>query len=199
MLSTEITERIAALETELLEKQQTLAELRRELPPEPVKDYVLQTTAGPTKLSELFGDKPDLILIHNMGKGCSYCTLWADGFNGEVEHLQDRAAFVVCSPDAPEVQSEFAAGRGWRFPMVSSSDTTFTADMGYIREWQGKSGPWPGVSTFRKNDDGSIARIAHCSLGPGDAFCGVWHLFNLLEGGPGDWQPKYSYEPATSS
>ena len=196
MLSSDISERIADLEKELLEKQQALAELRREMPPEPVKDYVLQTTSGPAKLSKMFGDKPNLTLIHNMGKGCSYCTLWADGFNGEVDHLQDRAAFVVCSSDAPKVQAEFAASRGWRFPMVSSADTSFTADMG---DMQGKSGPWPGVSTFRKNDDGSIARIAHCSLGPGDAFCGVWHLFNLLEGGPGDWQPKNSYESATSS
>ncbi len=199
MLITDTNERIAALENEVVEKQRELAELRREVPPEPVKDYLLQGAFGPVRLSELFGEKPDLILIHNMGKGCSYCTLWADGFNGEVDHLQDRAAFVVCSPDAPEVQAEFAASRGWRFTMVSSADTTFTADMGYVREWQGKTGPWPGVSTFRKNADGSIARIAHRSLGPGDPFCGVWHLFDLLDGGPGDWQPKYSYAAATNS
>lgn len=192
-----VRERIAALEKELLEKQQTLSGLRRALPPEPVDDYELEGSAGPLKLSELFGEKSDLILIHNMGKGCSYCTLWADGFNGEVDHLQDRAAFVVCSPDPPDLQAAFAASRGWRFPMVSNGGSTFTEDMGYVGEWNGKTSPWPGVSTFRKKDDGSIVRIAHCPLGPGDPFCAVWHLFALLDGGTGEWQPRYSYGNAS--
>ena len=43
-----------------------------------------------------------------MGRGCSYCTLWADGFNGLRHHFEDRAAFVVVSPDTPEQQK--AAG-----------------------------------------------------------------------------------------
>ena len=109
--SSALTDRIAVLEKELLEKQRTLAELRRKVAPEPVQDYVLQSSEGPTRLSGLFGEKSDLILIHNMGKGCRYCTLWADGFNGEIDHLRDRAAFVVCSPDPPTVQGEFAASR----------------------------------------------------------------------------------------
>jgi predicted dithiol-disulfide oxidoreductase (DUF899 family) len=34
------------------------------------------------RLSSLFGKKDELILIDNMGQGCPYCTMWADGFNG---------------------------------------------------------------------------------------------------------------------
>src|ERR1700731_2466909 len=42
-----------------------------EVEPEPVEDYRFRTLEGETVLSELFGDKPELFVIHNMGKGCS--------------------------------------------------------------------------------------------------------------------------------
>ena len=73
----------------------------------------------------------DLFVIHNMGRSCPNCTLWADGFNGIYPHIADRAAFVVASPDPPDVQQSFAASRGWRFPMVSHQGSSFAADMGY--------------------------------------------------------------------
>jgi peroxiredoxin len=38
---------------------------------------------------------------------------------GIYNHLADRAAVVVVSPDPPEVQQRFAQSRGWKFPMVS--------------------------------------------------------------------------------
>jgi len=28
---------------------------------------------------------------------------------------------------------------------------------------------------------------------PGDDFCALWHIFDLLPGGAGDWQAKYRY------
>jgi predicted dithiol-disulfide oxidoreductase (DUF899 family) len=94
------------------------------------------------RLSELFGDKADLFVIHNMGQSCPYCTLWADGFNGAYAHLSNRAAFVVSSPDTPEKQRKFAESRHWTFPMVSHEGTTFAEDMGYHQD-----GSWmPGVS-----------------------------------------------------
>ena len=40
---------------------------------------------------------------------------------------------------------------------------------------------------------GAIHRIAHASFGPGDPYCGLWHLMGLLKDGVGDWQPKFSY------
>src|SRR6516162_6332847 len=33
-----------------------------------------------------------LFVIHNMGAGCRNCTLWADGFNGMLRHIENRAA-----------------------------------------------------------------------------------------------------------
>jgi predicted dithiol-disulfide oxidoreductase (DUF899 family) len=157
--------------------------------PQDVADYEFATLRGPVRLSELFGGKADLILIHNMGLECCNCTLWADGLNGIYHHLADRAAVVVSSPDPPDVQQRFAQGRGWKFPMVSHQATTFAADMGY----RSKSGDWlPGISVF-KRDGKRILRVSDAGFEPGDDFCTLWHILDLLPGGVGDWAPKFSY------
>ena len=191
---TELEREIAIAQNELAEAQQKLVKLRRQLPPEPVKDYELRSADGPVRISEMFGDKDDLILIHNMGAGCSNCTMWADEFNGVVDHLQSRAAFVVVSPDSPRAQQQFARKRGWRFAMYSAEGTTFMKDMGYQRdEEEFMSGYQPGVSVFHKNEDSTIVRVSKDHFGPRDLYCGVWHLFDLLPDGPGDWDPLNDY------
>ena len=48
-------------------------------------------------------------------------------------------------------------------------------------------------SAFRKEEDGTIRRVGHAPFGPGDEFCGVWHLFDLLEEGAAGWQPELGY------
>lgn len=157
--------------------------------PAPVQDYEFATPQGAVPLSALFGAKRELFMIHNMGSSCPYCTLWADGFNGVYHHLADRAAFVVSSPDAPAVQKKFAAGRGWRFPMVSHQGTSFAADMGY----QSKGGGClPGVSVFAKQR-GRILRMSDTGFSPGDDFCAVWHILDLLPEGAAGWGPKFKY------
>jgi predicted dithiol-disulfide oxidoreductase (DUF899 family) len=150
--------------------------------PQEVKDYEFTTVDGPVRVSELFGNHEDLIVIHNMGVSCSYCTLWADGYNGIHPHVITRAAFVVTSPDHPTVQRKFAESRGWKFPMVSHAGSSFAADMGYI----GANGGWtPGVSVFRREGD-SIVRVSDTGFSPGDDFCTLWHFFDLLPGGVGE-------------
>src|SRR3984893_19455850 len=83
----------------------------------------------------------------------------------------------------------FAASRGWRFSMVSHIGTTFAADMGYRSE----DGGWlPGVSVFQREAN-RILRVSDTGFSPCDAFCALWHLFDLLPGGAGDWQGKDRY------
>lgn len=168
-----------------------LTEARRRRPTDPVLDYLLTSANGvPVNLSALFGDKKDLIVIHNMGRGCNYCTMWADGFNGEWHHLEDRAAFVVASPDDPSTQSAFAASRGWRFRMVSVAGSDFSKDLGF----EAKPGEfWPGFSAFHRNDDGSIVRTGRDFFGPGDDYCAPWPMFDLLQGGVGAWEPQVEF------
>ncbi|RUL66370.1 DUF899 domain-containing protein [Dyella dinghuensis] len=151
--------------------------------PKEVKDYEFAIASGTVRLSELFGDHEDLIVIHNMGVACSYCTLWADGYNGIHQHVVSRAGFVVSSPDSPNVQKKFAESRGWRFPMVSHADSSFAADMGYV---SAKGGWMPGVSVFKRDGD-AIVRVSDTGFSPGDDFCAIWHFFDMLPGGVGGW------------
>jgi predicted dithiol-disulfide oxidoreductase (DUF899 family) len=163
--------------------------VRRAAEPQVMKNYVFTRSDGSqARWSDLFGAKPDLILIHSMGRGCPYCTLWADGFNGVYEHLADRAAFALVSPDRPEIQREFASSRGWRFPLITYKGTNLAEDTGY----GGEDGYWPGVSVFQKRN-GHVVRVSDTSFEPGDLYCPVWHLFDLLPEGAADWQPKFTY------
>ncbi|MCC5786202.1 MAG: DUF899 family protein [Phycisphaerales bacterium] len=149
--------------------------------------YSFVTPNGAVTLAELFAGKRDLLIIHNMGRRCAYCTMWADGFNGLLRHLEDRAAFVLASPDEPGVQREFAESRGWGFRMVSTKGSSFNADLGFEPE-PGKVAP--GVSALYKQDDGTIVRTGKAVFGPGDPFNGAWHLFALLKDGANGWGPK---------
>ncbi|MGQ0677118.1 MAG: DUF899 family protein [Rhodospirillales bacterium] len=182
------SKRLNAHRGEIAAIRRKMKKIQAGIAPQPVQDYTLATTAGPVRLSQLFGAKKDLFVIHNMGASCPYCTLWADGFNGIYHHLADRAAFVVASPDAPAAQRKFAQGRGWRFPMVSHRGTGFAQDMGY----RSKHGWLPGISAF-KRARGGIVRVSDAALHPGDDYCALWHIFDLLPEGAGDWQPRYKY------
>ncbi len=183
---------VRKLEKQLMRDKERLAKLRRKVPREPVSDYAFKDASGKAvKLSQLFGKKDDLILIHNMGTGCSSCTMWADGLNGLLAHLENRAAFVVESMDAPEKQKKFAHSRKWNFRMVSSQGTPFRQEMGYAGPKD--NSPWPGVSTFTRDKQGRIFRVADTSFGPGDNFCVIWDLFDLLAQGVNGWNVKFRY------
>ncbi len=184
----EAHQKLKAFGKRIAELRQEMRAIHQAIEPQEVKDYVLPHVGGSVRLSELFGNKDTLFVVHNMGAGCPYCTLWADGFNGAYEHLRNRAGFVVSSPDAPEQQKKFAGGRGWKFPMVSYQGTTFGEDMGYHRD--GTS--MPGVSVFKRRGD-QIVRVADTSFSPGDDFCHVWHFFDLIPEGAGGWQPQFQY------
>src|SRR5205823_3815227 len=110
----EVSERLAAYRREIAELRGRMGALQKDAEPEQVEDYRFATTDGPVPLSALFGGKEYLFVIHNMGKSCPSCTMWADGFNGVLPHLESRATFVVSSPDDPETQRAFARERGWR-------------------------------------------------------------------------------------
>jgi predicted dithiol-disulfide oxidoreductase (DUF899 family) len=182
---------IDAVENGVYEAAKRIAELRKERAPEPVGDYELTASDGTrVRLSALFGEKRDLVLVHNMGRKCPMCTTWGDGFNGVRHHLEDRAAFVVSSPDAPDVQREFAASRGWGFRMVSVKDTSLAADLGFR---DAKGNHWPGMSVLWKTDDRKVVRVAKTGFGPGDPYSPVFNVLPLLRDGQGEWWPKLSY------
>ena len=188
---TDLIKQLARAEKQLMVSRAKVAGLRRKVSSKTVSDYTLKDPDGkPVKLSSLFGKKDDLIIIHNMGKSCSFCTLWADGFTGFTKHRENRSGFALVSHDRPAVLKTFADSRHWNYKYLSNDGGDFTKDMGFQSE---KGEPWPGMSTFRKDKNGKIKRVSSAFFGPGDDFCSIWHMFDMLGNGPEGWEPKYKY------
>ena len=176
------------LEYEIMQKAQTLAELRRKEASTEVTDYEFETTTGPTNLSGLFGDHERLLMIHNMGQACRYCTLWADGINGILDHLEDAMAVVLVSKDAPEVQRTMALDRGWKMRMASHAGGAYMSEQCTM----GEHANMPGAAVYDKKA-GKIMRIGRTAFGPGDLYSPMWHFLALAGVGAGDWTPQYHY------
>jgi len=169
------------IEKKIEEMRKKKIELNSQLASMDVKDYTLKDREGKdVKLSEMFGENNYLILVHNMGRACSYCTMWADGFKDTYKEIEKKAPFVLVSPDSPEVQKKFAESRGWDYKTYSAAGTDFIFDMGYDFIKDGKHNYWPGVSVFEKKEDGSMRRVAKDYFGPGDFYCNIWHFIDLL-------------------
>jgi predicted dithiol-disulfide oxidoreductase (DUF899 family) len=179
---------IAALEKEIHELGKKLAQVRKDAPPIEVPDYTLQTLTGPVKLSELFARKDVLFAIHNMGQGCRYCTLWADGLNAFLPHLEDRFSVVLLSKDSPEIQQRFAHSRGWRFRMASHGLGAYAAEQTVT---PGEPN-MPGIVCYLR-EGGKILRKNAAEFGPGDEFCSIWPILSLAGFGEDNWTPQYSY------
>jgi predicted dithiol-disulfide oxidoreductase (DUF899 family) len=181
--------RLVAYRREIAAIRQKMRAAQAEIEPQAVADYEFQSPTGNVRLSDLFGEHRDLMVVHNMGVSCPACTLWADGYNGLHQHVVSRSGFAVSSPDAPAAQHAFAEGRGWKFPMVSHRGSTFAADMGYRSD----TGGWrPGISVFTRKG-AEILRVSDAVWSPGDDFCTLWHFFDLLPDGAAGWRPKISY------
>lgn len=183
-MNSEITE----LEGRINELTAKLNQLRSRNEAGEVKNYAFETLNGASTLLDLFGTQDKLLVIHNMGQGCRYCTLWADGLNGFVPHLESTMALVLVSKDAPDVQRRFANSRGWRFNLASHGGGE------YIREQTVVEGSnnMPGAVVYERKGD-AIYRKNSCVFGPGDLYCPMWILLGMAGLGDNDWTPQYRY------
>lgn len=180
---------IQALEQQIFELNMKLVELRKgSSSDEEVPNYTFRTQNGDTTLLELFGDNDKLLVIHNMGQGCRYCTLWADGFNGFLPHLESAMSVVLVSKDAPDLQRRFANSRGWRFRLASHSGGDYIREQS-VKEEQDNM---PGAVVYERNGD-KISRKNTCIFGPGDLYCSMWSLLGLAGLSESEWTPQYSY------
>jgi predicted dithiol-disulfide oxidoreductase (DUF899 family) len=179
---------IEQLENEISAKLEQLHALRKSAPPTPVRNYQFKTLDGDASLLGLFAGKTKLFAIHNMGQGCRYCTLWADGLNAFLPHLESEFAVVLLSKDPPETQRAFANSRGWRFRMASHGGGD------YIREQSVLAGEtnMPGMVAYQRQGD-QILKLNSTTFGPGDLYCPLWHILALAGLGEKDWTPQYAY------
>ena len=179
---------IIKLESQINELTVKLSQLRGKNEGTEIKNYDFETLNGSTTLLDLFGKQNKLLLIHNMGQGCRYCTLWADGLNGFVPHLESTMALALVSKDAPDVQRRFANSRGWRFNMASHGGGE------YIQEQTVMEGSdnMPGAVVYERKGD-AIYRKNSCIFGPGDLYCPMWILLGMAGLGENDWTPQFKY------
>ncbi len=176
------------LEFEIMEKTQQLAALRRNEAATEVKDYAFQTIDGETNLSSLFAGRDRLLMIHNMGQGCRYCTLWADGINGVLDHLEDAMAVAFVSKDPPETQRRMALDRGWKFRLASHGGGDYMAEQCTM----GEHANFPGATIYERQSD-KIVRRGRTGFGPGDLYSPVWHFLALGGQGADAWTPQFHY------
>ena len=179
---------IAALERRIGEQIEQLRKLRKVRGGEPVPNYAFATTDGETTLRDLFGERDKLLVIHNMGQGCRYCTLWADGFNGLLPHLEDALAVALVSKDPPSAQRNFANSRGWRFRMASHGGGAYIREQGVF----GEAENYPGAVVYERAGD-VIRRKNACVFGPGDIYCALWPFLGMAGMDGGDWTPQFDY------
>jgi predicted dithiol-disulfide oxidoreductase (DUF899 family) len=216
--STEYREaRARLLEAEIALKDQgeRVAELRRRLPGDTRvgTDYVFEE--GPRDLSA--GDEPvversltdlfedpsrPLVLMQFMLGGkqenpCPMCTMWADGYDGVVPHLEQNMAFaLVVAGDLAAIRRH-ARARGWKnVRLLSSQGTSFKRDFGMEDD---AGAQFPGVSVFSLRD-GEVRHLytQNAMMAPKhfrgiDLLTPVYNLLDLTPEGRGDWMPKLVY------
>ena len=184
--------RDALLEQEqaLVEQAQAVAALRRELPPGGLlkEDYEFQwanegKVGVPVRLSELFGDKPTLVLYNFMfGPGwdnpCLSCTSLMDGFDRSAYQVSQDAAFFGIAKAPAEKIHEWASSRGWdQIGLISGFNTTYQAD--YRCQGENDDMQWPILHVFRKQD-GEIYHFWGTEL-QGNHVDTVWPYWNIMD------------------
>lgn len=188
------------------EKQMTkaldlLAEKRRALPWVKVEeDYVFEDEEGPVSFSDLFEGRSQLITSQFMlapawEAGCPGCSMWADGYSGQLEHLYARDISLVAISRAPlEKLLAYRKRMGWRFKWVSSGGNRFPHDYGtsfdpeeiasgevtYNYRKEKPSGEdREGFSMFYKNEAGEIFHTYSCYARGLDIFNGIHQMMDL--------------------
>jgi predicted dithiol-disulfide oxidoreductase (DUF899 family) len=144
----------------------------------------------------------------------------ADHLDGTLPHLEhhDVSVMVISRATLPEIEA-FKKRMGWAFNWVSSNKNDFNFDYHVSFEkadkvnynydtinWAGEE--LPGVSTFYKDEDGTIYHT-YSSFGRGvEQVIGTYGILDLMpkgrneEGGMQDWMrhhDKYETAPAQSS
>ena len=200
-------QRAALTEAELAlrDQRERVAELRRALPSDCIvaHETFVEWRDGAlhdVMLSALFDDPSlPLVALHFMygdsESVCLMCAMWADGYNALMRHLKARCNFVVLIAGDPERFAHVVEARGWdQLRVVSAGSSSVKRDIG-VEDADGRQSP--GVLVYSKSATGKL--VHHYSASAivdvdeyrgMDLLCPVWHFFDLLPAGRGDWMPE---------
>lgn len=191
-----------AKEKEFTRRRDELSRERRELPWMKVeKNYVFDAPEGRVSLGDLFAGRGQLIVQHFMfgpdwNEGCPSCSFWSDNFNGIDVHLAHRdTSFVLVSRGPIDRLETYRKRMGWTLRWVSSLGSDFNFDFGvsfppdeqepkYNLDTQAPYGQeTPGLSAFRRGEDGAIYRTYSTYARGLDMLNGAYHLLDMTSKG----------------
>lgn len=191
---------------ELTARRRALPALRLEV------DYEFLGEQGCQSLISLFGEQTQLLVYHFMfhpdwDEGCKSCSFWADSFDKAIPHLKARdVAFAVISRGPLDKLVAYKQRMGWSFPWLSSEDSMFNYDFEVSftpEQVEDKSarynyrdgasiGPeMPGVSVFRRDQDGTIYHTYSCFARGLDPLNPVYQLLDLVPKGRDEEELPY--------
>lgn len=168
------------------------------------REYTFQGAHGPRSLTQLFGDRSQLLIYHLMfapewEAACKSCSFWADSFDQSLVHLANRDVSFAAISRAPVPKLKAYAERmGWRFPWLSSEESSFNYDLAvsFTDEQRAsgelvynfgtqavKSSDMPGFSVFKREDDGSVFRTYSCYARGLDMMNPTYQYLDLVPNG----------------
>jgi len=197
---------------------EAVAAARRALPeggpvPEDYEfDSVGEGEAASVRLSELFADDKDTLVVYNfmygpaMERPCPSCTSILDSLDGSAPHITQRVDLAVVAKSSPPRVAEFARERGWRnLRLLSSAANTY--NLNYFGE-DADGNQWPMLNVFQRNGDelrhfwGTELLLAAGDEGRDnrhlDFLWPLWGVLDVTPAGRGaDWNPAVSYPAMT--
>ncbi len=172
-------------EKELTRRSDEVALQRQQLPWVRIeKGYRFETDEGSASLADLFKGRSQLLVYHFMfgadyKAGCPNCSSIADGFNGNVVHLENHdVSFYAISRAPLEKLQAYKRRLGWTFPWASSLGGDFNSDLNvsfstFTRER-------PGMSAFAMED--GVVYHTYSAFARGlDA---LWGVYQWLDRAP---------------
>jgi predicted dithiol-disulfide oxidoreductase (DUF899 family) len=196
---------LLAKEKDFTRLRDELSRQRRTLPWVRVdKDYVFEGPRGKAALPQLFAGRSQLIVFHFMfdpswDAGCKSCSFWADSFNDNIVHLNQRDVSMVAISRAPLAQLQAYERRmGWSFEWYSSAGSSFNYDfaVSFTPEQREKGtaiynyapmktsmSDLPGLSVFAKDDTETIFHTYSCYARGIDMTNSAYQLLDLVPKG----------------
>ena len=197
---------LLAEEIALRRQIERVARQRRALPPGPAvtKDYAFDGVEGPVGLADLFGPHDTLIVYKFMygperARPCPMCTAAMSAWDGNADHVGQRASLVVVARSPIARFVAFAGERGWKhLRLYADMSGDYTRDFVHPED-----ADVSGLNIFTRRD-GTIRHFWADELGltadPGEDPRGapepvpLWNLLDLTpEGRDPKWYPSLAY------
>ncbi len=178
------------------------------------KEYRFETDAGTKTLAELFEGRSQLMVYHFMfgpewDEGCPSCSMSADGFDGQMVHVNQRDVTMICVSRAPlEKLDAYKRRMGWQFNWVSSLGSEFNFDFNvsftdeqraegveYNFEPIGDPGidELPGLSAFAL-ENGVVYHTYSSFARGGDVLMGIYQLLDRAPKGRNEGPMSFPME-----